>query len=611
MQKSVTLLAMAHKRSWTPMTDKSNNTEGVTTVNDKLAVGTTNLGVLNRGLVTGDEDPGDGGGEEEGRGRSGEDSEGVALEDTVKTTLVSIIATPPEYSVATSNYDEDPEEKDTECWGQRHTLALLGFLSNAISYSHRTVISIAIVAMAGRKGTSEVNHTITARPDTCPLPAGWNETHITQIEGEFDWDEQTQGMMIGYFFWGYATSNVLGGRLAEVLGGRLVLGIGIILTSFFTILCPFCAYTSKGIFIAVRVIMGISQGMTYSAMGTMLVAWVSPKERGTFLSIVLSGMQLGILASLALGGLLIESGFLGGWPSTFYVFGAIGLVWSIPWFILVRDRPEEHPNISRSELRYIKTHTSSIKTTGVVKVPWVKIMTSPAAWATNVANMGSSYTMLTMVAGIPSYLSDVEHMDVENNGLLSSLPYVAMVICTFCWAAFTDRLLKADVVSTLTVRRLSTMLGSYVPSASMISLCFVRCNPVLTMVVLCISIGCMGPAFCGFHASSQDIAPNLTGTLMGVANTMGSVMAFVGPAVLGTIIEGNPTIKSWRIVFIITSVVSFTCGTFYLIFVKAEPQPWNYPEPKISQMEARNNIEEDEPDQRTHTNNQPTPDPTL
>ncbi|KAG7163437.1 inorganic phosphate cotransporter-like 2 [Homarus americanus] len=462
MQKSVTLLAMAHKRSWTPMTDKSNNTEGVTTVNDKLAVGTTNLGVLNRGLVTGDEDPGDGGGEEEGRGRSGEDSEGVALEDTVKTTLVSIIATPPEYSVATS-----------------------------------------------------------------------------------------------YFFWGYATSNVLGGRLAEVLGGRLVLGIGIILTSFFTILCPFCAYTSKGIFIAVRVIMGISQGMTYSAMGTMLVAWVSPKERGTFLSIVLSGMQLGILASLALGGLLIESGFLGGWPSTFYVFGAIGLVWSIPWFILVRDRPEEHPNISRSELRYIKTHTSSIKTTGVVKVPWVKIMTSPAAWATNVANMGSSYTMLTMVAGIPSYLS------------------------------------------------------SYVPSASMISLCFVRCNPVLTMVVLCISIGCMGPAFCGFHASSQDIAPNLTGTLMGVANTMGSVMAFVGPAVLGTIIEGNPTIKSWRIVFIITSVVSFTCGTFYLIFVKAEPQPWNYPEPKISQMEARNNIEEDEPDQRTHTNNQPTPDPTL
>ena len=41
-------------------------------------------------------------------------------------------------------------------------------------------------------------------------------------EGEFDWDEQTQGVILGCFFYGYLLTNYIGGRLAEKIGGRLV-----------------------------------------------------------------------------------------------------------------------------------------------------------------------------------------------------------------------------------------------------------------------------------------------------------------------------------------------------------------------------------------------------
>jgi hypothetical protein len=35
-------------------------------------------------------------------------------------------------------------------------------------------------------------------------------------------------------------------------------------------------------------------------------------------------------------------GFDGGWPSIFYIFGAIGIVWFFLWMLLAAKSPEEH-----------------------------------------------------------------------------------------------------------------------------------------------------------------------------------------------------------------------------------------------------------------------------
>lgn len=52
-------------------------------------------------------------------------------------------------------------------------------------------------------------------------------------------------------------------------------------------------------------------------------------------------------------GYLCESDFLGGWPSAFYVFGGVGVLWSVAWFLLVFDHPDVHPRISQEEKHYI------------------------------------------------------------------------------------------------------------------------------------------------------------------------------------------------------------------------------------------------------------------
>lgn len=56
---------------------------------------------------------------------------------------------------------------------------------------------------------------------------------------------------------------------------------------------------------------------------------------------------------MPLSGLLADWEFVGGWPSIFYVFGAIGTVWCIAFLLWVYEDPEKHPSISEDEKKYI------------------------------------------------------------------------------------------------------------------------------------------------------------------------------------------------------------------------------------------------------------------
>ena len=79
-------------------------------------------------------------------------------------------------------------------------------------------------------------------------------------------------------------------------------------------------------------------------------------------------MQAGTVVAMSVGGWLCSITFLGGWPSVFYIFGGLGVIWGIPWFLLVHDLPEQHPRISFSELQYILEHRYYVKRDKVMDV---------------------------------------------------------------------------------------------------------------------------------------------------------------------------------------------------------------------------------------------------
>ena len=77
------------------------------------------------------------------------------------------------------------------------------------------------------------------------------------LEGEFNWDNELQGYILGAFYWGYITTQLLGGRLAEMYGTKYLFGGPILCSSLLNLLLPVMAEWSPYAFIALRVMMGI------------------------------------------------------------------------------------------------------------------------------------------------------------------------------------------------------------------------------------------------------------------------------------------------------------------------------------------------------------------
>lgn len=124
--------------------------------------------------------------------------------------------------------------------------------------------------------------------------------------------------------------------------------------SAFAFLVPIAA-REGGLFwlCVVRFIQGLGEGPIVPCTHAMLAKWIPPNERSRVGAAVYSGAQFGTVISMPLSGLLAEYGFDGGWPSIFYIFGLVGVVWSLAFVWLIYEDPESDPKIEEKERKYI------------------------------------------------------------------------------------------------------------------------------------------------------------------------------------------------------------------------------------------------------------------
>ncbi len=74
--------------------------------------------------------------------------------------------------------------------------------------------------------------------------------------------------------------------------------------------------------------------------------WVPVRERSRSLALVYSGMFIGSILGLGCSPTLIQAL---GWPSVFYIFGSLGIVWFIVWRNRAASTPSEDPELSAPE----------------------------------------------------------------------------------------------------------------------------------------------------------------------------------------------------------------------------------------------------------------------
>jgi ACS family sodium-dependent inorganic phosphate cotransporter len=59
---------------------------------------------------------------------------------------------------------------------------------------------------------------------------------------------------------------------------------------------------------------------------------------------------MGTVIASALSGIILQ---YEGWPTVFYIFGGVGLLWFVLWCVLCYNDPSSHPFISEEEKAYL------------------------------------------------------------------------------------------------------------------------------------------------------------------------------------------------------------------------------------------------------------------
>lgn len=206
-----------------------------------------------------------------------------------------------------------------------------------------------------------------------------------------------------------------GGRLAELFGGKIVYGVGVLITAVFTLLSPIAARINFPLFIIVRILEGMGEGVTFPSMHAMLARWIPPLERSKFAAYVYAGANFGTILSLPLSGWLCSLKLDNGWPLCFYLFGVSGIIWFLFWNILIYDTPLSHPRICRQEQTFIiasigPQDDDDHKT----PIPWYNILTCLPLWAILITQCGQSWAFYTQLTELPTYMAQILHFDIQS-----------------------------------------------------------------------------------------------------------------------------------------------------------------------------------------------------
>ncbi|NKB35624.1 MAG: MFS transporter [Gammaproteobacteria bacterium] len=413
-----------------------------------------------------------------------------------------------------------------EYWPRRYTVAGLSVAAMFVCYMDRVNISIAIIPMSK----------------------------------ELDWSPDVQGMVLSSFFIGYLLTQVLCGRLADRFGGKLLLGIAVLVWSLFTFITPFAAYAGFAGLILARIGMGAGEGVALPAIYSLYGRWLPRNEAARAIGATFSAIPLGIVFGLLVTPWIVLNY---GWQWAFYSFGLFGLVWFVIWQRLATSYPDTHPSISESELALIKKDAAPKEATE--SPPWRILLSSPAVWAIIVGHFCSNWGTYVLLAWLPTYVNKGLNVDFASVGIFSMFPYIAAFLF-FNIAGFIADKLSMRGWQTTKIRKTMQSIGFGGPALILLFVGYVESASAAIALMTLANIFIAFSAG-GFIVNHLDIAPRYAGVLMGLSNTAGTIPGIIGVYVSGLILSWT---DSWTLVFQVAAAVYLFGLVFYLVFASGK-----------------------------------------
>jgi MFS transporter, ACS family, D-galactonate transporter len=327
-----------------------------------------------------------------------------------------------------------------------------------------------------------------------------------------------RGALNSAFFWSYAALQIPTGWLVDRYGVKIPYAIS------FTIWCLASAATgmtrSLSELTTLRVITGAGEAIVTPASFRWMRQNFSEDESGLAVGIYMLGTKIGPAIGAPLAVWLIT---LYDWHLMFVIVGLAGLIWLIPWLLIVKN---DRPTAVRDDPAKRRMAT----------VPFRNIMASPVVWGTIIINFCYNYFVFYCMTWMPAYFVEQRHVSLAKMGLFSFFSFAGIAIVALLAGWVADLIIKRGG-NAVFVRKAFIISGFAIACTELIGVWSSSVDGALFWAV--ISLSGLGLATANHLALCRMtlIPAPAVGLVTGVQNTSTSLAGIVGPLLSGWLLQ--------------------------------------------------------------------------
>ena len=368
------------------------------------------------------------------------------------------------------------------------------------------------------------------------------------IKGELGLDATQIGLLISAFFWAYTPGLVLAGWLADRFNAYLTLAAGLALWSIATLVTGFASGFAA--LLLLRLVLGVGEAAAFPCSSALLARHVDASRLGAANGLIIVGLSLGPAVGIFFGGHLMEQL---GWRGVFILFGAVSLLWLLPWMIATRHlsgaaaQPTTHDGPS-----------------------FAAILKRPELWGASLGHFSVNFGFYFIVSWMPLYLVQAQGYTVGQMANIGGALYLAYAAASFTSGWISDRWIasgatpnrvrKTFFVGTHAVAATGLLVGALAPPQI----------AVASLFVVAIGLGAVGPHI---FATGQTLAgPKAAGKWVGIQNGWANFAGILGPIFTGVIVDRT---GAWEGAFLLAAGFTVIGVVAWSVMIrKIEPIDW-------------------------------------
>ena len=356
------------------------------------------------------------------------------------------------------------------------------------------------------------------------------------------------GFIFGVFALGYALGQVPAGWAADRYGPRVFLAAIVIAWSLFTGLTALMVVVPM--LIAVRFFFGLAEAGIYPTASRAIYSWIPPHDRGRAQGLLFIGSRLGAAFGLSAVSAVMA---VVGWRGTFWALAALGIVLAAFWFAWFRNRPDEKPGVSASELAYIRTGTAT-EMDG-------SSHDRRSLWDVNAALLAlqyfaSNFTFFIAFTWLLPYLQSRYALSAAEAGAYASVPLYLGAFGNWLSGSLVDAIYHRGY------RRQSRVVPAI--AGFTLGIAGLLAAPSMTTVagaVVCFSLATLGVdmTLSPSWTSCQDLAGARTGLLSGAMNMVGNLGSFVSSITFPMLLDATGSAAAYFYLAAVLNVLAIGC----------------------------------------------------